>query len=142
MIWMNTFQILKDFPLFGSGLGTFGQIFPMYRTFHLQELITHSENDFLQLASEVGLIGFGLLLTLFLYIFLKAISRIRLLPNWEPQRYIGIGGLIGILALMFHSMVERNLQIPSNAFLFTFLWALVLQVASQNRSRGNGGELR
>jgi O-antigen ligase len=142
MIWVNTFQILKDFPLFGSGLGTFGQIFPMYRTFHLQELITHSENDFLQLASEVGLIGFGLLLTLFLYIFLKAVSRIRSLPNWEPQRYIGIGGLIGILALMFHSMVERNLQIPSNAFLFTFLWALVLQVASQNRSRGNGGELR
>ena len=132
MIWVNTFQILKDFPLFGSGLGTFGQIFPMYRTFHMLGLVTHAENDFLQLASEVGLIGFGLLLTLFLYIFLKAISRIRLLPNWEPQRYIGIGGLIGILALMFHSMVERNLQIPSNAFLYTLILAIVLRTSHKS----------
>jgi hypothetical protein len=130
MIWVNTFQILKDFPLFGSGLGTFSQIFPMYRTFHIQELVTHSENDFLQLASEVGLIGFGLLLTVFLYIFLKVTSGIRSLPYWEPRRYVGIGGLVGILALMFHSMVERNLQIPANAFLFTFIWALVLKTAA------------
>jgi O-antigen ligase len=60
MIWLDTFQILKDFVLFGSGLGTFIQLFPMYRSFHIRGLVTHSENDFLQLASEVGLIGIGL----------------------------------------------------------------------------------
>jgi hypothetical protein len=38
---------------------------------------------------------------------------------------------VGILALMFHSMVERNIQVPANAFLFTFLWALVLKVTNR-----------
>ncbi|MEI9478854.1 MAG: O-antigen ligase family protein, partial [Deltaproteobacteria bacterium] len=55
MIWVNTFRILQDYPLFGSGLGTFTQVFPMYRSFHIRGLVTHAENDFLQLASEVGL---------------------------------------------------------------------------------------
>ena len=125
-IWKNTFQILKDFPLFGSGLGTFTYIFPMYRTLHIQGLATHAENDFLQLASEVGLVGIGLLLILFLFLSYKAISGIRLLTHRDSGRYIGIGSLVGILALMFHSLVERNIQVPSNAFLYTVLWAIVL----------------
>jgi len=38
---------------------------------------------------------------------------------------------VGILALIFHSMVERNIQVPANAFLFAFLWALVLKIATR-----------
>jgi O-antigen ligase len=134
MIWANTFQILRNFPLFGSGLGTFSQIFPMYRSFHIQGFVTHAENDYLQLASEVGFIGIGLLLILFIFLFFKIVSGIRSLSPWEPQRFIRIGGLVGILALMFHSLVERNIQVPANAFLFTFILALVLQPISQGGS--------
>jgi O-antigen ligase len=131
MIWANTFDIIKDFPALGSGLGTFGMIFPMYRSFHMRRLVTHAENDFLQLASEVGLVGIGLLLILFIFLFIKGVSGIRSLSHSESQRYIGIGGLVGILALMFHSIVERNLQVPANAFLYTFIWALVFQTVPQ-----------
>ena len=127
--WVNTFQIFKDFPMFGSGLGTFIQVFPMYRSIHIQGLVSHAENDFLQLASEVGVIGLGLLLVLFFYLFMKALSGIRSLSESEPGRHIAIGGLVGILALMFHSLVERNIQVPANAFLYTFIFALVLRIA-------------
>lgn len=91
--------------------------------------MSHAENDFLQLASEVGLIGMGILLILFIFLFVRAVSAIRSMSVTDSGRYIGIGGLVGILALMFHSIVERNLQVPANAFLFTFLWALVLKTA-------------
>ena len=131
VFWVNTFQMFKDFPIFGSGLGTFTWVFPMYRSFHLIGVATHAENDFLQLASEVGVVGIGLLLILFLFLFYKAISGIRLLSHRESGRYIAIGGLVGILALMFHSIVERNIQVPSNAFLYTLLWAMVLRISFQ-----------
>jgi len=131
MIWKNTFQIFKDFPLIGSGLGTFVHVFPMYRSFHIRGLVTHAENDFLQLTSEVGLIGTGLLLILFLLLFFNVISGISSMSRRDSQRYIGIGGLVGILALMFHSLVERNIQVPANAFLFTFLWAVVLRISTK-----------
>jgi len=133
VIWENTLQILKDFPLFGSGLGAFAQIFPMYRTFHFRGLVTHAENDFLQLASEVGLVGLGLLAILFLFLFFKGGRRIR--SETPPQRYIGIGALTGILALMFYSLVEKNLQVPANALLYTLLWGLTITPSVQKRRR-------
>jgi len=130
-IWTNTFQIIKDFPLLGSGLGTFIQIFPAYRSFHVEGFVSHAENDLLQLASEVGCVGIGLLIIAFLLLFYKAFSGIRKLSPEDTQRYIGIGGLVGILALMLHSMVERNIQVPANAFLFTFILALVLKISTK-----------
>ncbi len=126
--WQNTFEIFKDFPLFGTGLGTFAWVFPMYRSDHFIGMATHAENDYLQLASEVGLVGAGMLLMLLIFLFYKAVSGVRLLSHRDPERYIGVGGLVGILALMLHSIVERNIQVPSNAFLYTILWAIVLRI--------------
>ena len=131
MIWQNTQAIVKDFPLVGTGLGTFTQVFPMHRSFHIRGLVTHAENDFLQLVSEVGIIGFGLVCALFLILIVRAVLDIRSLSPTEPQRYLGIGGLVGILALMCHSVVERNIQVPANAFLWTLLWAIVLKAGTR-----------
>jgi O-antigen ligase len=142
-IWADAFKVVEDFPILGSGLGTFSQIFPMYKSFHIRRFVSHAENDFLQLASEVGLIGVGILLILFIGLFVKVVCGIRSISITDSRRYIGIGGLVGILALMFHSMVERNLQVPANAFLFTFLWALILRMGSFKQSeRAMAGEIR
>lgn len=132
--WVNTFQIIKDYPLFGTGLGTFTQVFPMYRSFHIRGLVTHAENDFLQLISEVGLLGIGLLGILFFYLFYRGVSGIRSLSYGNPERYVGMGGMIGILALMFHSIVERNIQVPANAFLYAFILTLVLRISVKGKT--------
>ncbi len=127
--WVDTFEIFRDFPVLGSGLGTFTVVFPMYRSFHIVGLDIQAENDFLQLAAETGLVGAGILVALFLFLFYKAASGIGSLSHGEPQRYIGLGGLVGILALMFHSIVQKNLQLPANAFLYTVIWVIVLRIA-------------
>ena len=90
--------------------------------------MTHGENDFLQLASEAGLLGISVLGFLVLYLFLKAYRGIHVLSSRKTQRYIVMGGLVGILALMFHSSMERNIQVSANAFLFTYLWAFILKL--------------
>ena len=135
MFWVNTFQIYKDFPIFGSGLGTFFQVFPMYRSSHIVGLVTHAENDFLQLLSEVGALGMSPVVILFFFLLWKVFSGVRALTDGEPARYIALGGLVGILALMFHSLVERNIQVPANAFLYTFVFALVLRVAQISQAK-------
>jgi hypothetical protein len=48
-----------------------------------------------------------------------------------------MGGLVGILALMFHSLVERNIQVPANAFLYTFIFALVLRISTGGVNKPN-----
>ena len=128
IFWVDTFQILRDFPFFGSGLGTFPQVFPMYRSFHIQGVITHAENDLLQIASEVGLIGISVLLFIFLYLFNKVIHQIRSLSTTNQQFYVSIGALVGILSLMVHSLVERNILVPANSFLYIYLWANLIKI--------------
>jgi hypothetical protein len=43
--------------------------------------------------------------------------------------------LTGILALMFYSLVEKNLQVPANALLYAFLWGLAITSSLQKRTR-------
>jgi O-antigen ligase len=133
--WANTVQIYRDFPIFGTGLGTFFQVFPMYRSSYIMGLVTHAENDFLQLLSEVGTLGIGPLVILFFFLLWKVFSGIRALADGEPARYIALGGLVGILALMFHSLVERNIQVPANAFLYTLIFALILRTAPASKEK-------
>lgn len=137
-LWQNTWEIVRDYPLFGIGLGTFTQVFPMYRSFHIRGLVTHAENDFLQFMAEAGIPGIGILLALFLYLFYRAGVGIRSFSHRDPERLIGRGGAIGILALMFHSLVERNIQIPANAFLYTVIWGIVLRTSSFEEGRRRG----
>ena len=141
-MWKDTARIIMDYPLLGTGLGTFTQIYPLYRSLHLYGTATHAENDFLQLASEVGLLGTGVLSILFLYLFSKAVSGLRDLSPRTPDRYVGMGGLVGGVALMFHSMVERNIQVPANALLFTLIWGIVLRIAWPLRHSNLGVEKR
>ena len=135
LFWKDTIRLWKDFIFFGSGLGTFAQIFPMYQTFFMNAFITHAENDLLQLMAEIGLIGFTLISALFFILFRKVTKGIRSLKEGDPRRYIAMGGTVGILALILHSFVERNLQVPANAFLFAFLWGLVLRLAHPPSSK-------
>ncbi len=137
MTWATTIQIVRDFPLLGSGLGTFAWIFRIYQPSPVDGVVTHAENDFLQLASEVGLVGVGLLLVASGFLFFKGVSALRSSFLFSRrERYVGVGAMVGILALMFHSTVERNLQIPANAFLFTFIWTLVLGLRPEKKTAG------
>jgi len=113
-IWENTFQIIKDFPLLGTGLGTFPQMFPLYQSFHVQGIVTHAENDYLQLASEIGIVSSLLIFSGFILILFKIFPRTHSFSN--SRRYIVLSGAVGIFAIVLHSLFERNIQIPSNMF--------------------------
>ena len=81
------------------------------------------------------------LLILFASFFYKAVSGVRSFSPGDPRRSAGMGGLVGILALMFDGLVEKNFQIPSNAFLFTFIFALVLRVGKEPDKPNKPNEL-
>jgi len=39
LVWKDIITIIKDFPLFGTGLGTFGYIYPLYRVSILEPIV-------------------------------------------------------------------------------------------------------
>ncbi|MFH0855465.1 MAG: O-antigen ligase family protein [Candidatus Omnitrophota bacterium] len=57
-MWSDTLKIARDFPLTGTGFGTFPSIFPKYRTHEWRgQFLRYAHCDYLQLASETGVIG-------------------------------------------------------------------------------------
>ncbi len=72
----DTLRVIKDFPIFGSGLNTFATNFTHYRTFdYTPNFLRYTHNDYLQLVSETGLAGM-IFLFAFLFYFVSCTRRV------------------------------------------------------------------
>lgn len=112
----------KDYPVFGSGLGSFPVVFPRYSAQGTAVSYTHAHNDYLEFGAETGLIGITLLGLIVLLSFAAAL-RAQYLRRDPVMRGVSFAAMMGIIALMIHSSVDFNLQIPANALTFMLLLA-------------------
>jgi putative inorganic carbon (HCO3(-)) transporter len=112
----------KDYPLLGSGLGSFPAVFPRYSGEGTALSYTHAHNDYLEFAAEVGIVGIALLGLMVSMSFIAALraQRVRRDP---VMRGISFASMMAITALMIHCTVDFNLQIPANALTFMQLLA-------------------
>lgn len=126
-IWKDTIDIIKDFPIFGAGLGNFGLAYTLYKKEASWPLMyNHAHNDYLELAAETGLIGLILVLWAIIAFSRKAAENLGdYLPQKDPLRYyLFLGCLSGMFGMLIHAITEFNFQIPSNTYYFTFLLGL------------------
>ena len=115
-------QMWKDYPVFGSGLGSFPVVFPRYSAAGTLVSYTHAHNDYLEFAAEAGALGLSLLGLMVLMSFAAAL-RAQYLRRDPLMRGLSFAAMMGILALMIHSSVDFNLQIPAIALTFMLLLA-------------------
>ena len=74
-VYLDTINMTKDFPVFGTGLGTFQYIYPGYKTLQSQAYYYHAHNDYLELISDSGPVGFVIVLSGFIMFFWKTLAR-------------------------------------------------------------------
>ncbi|MGH8119009.1 MAG: O-antigen ligase family protein, partial [Gammaproteobacteria bacterium] len=114
----------SDYTLTGSGLGTFYAVFPRYKTvLEAGGFYKHAHNDYLEFGSETGIIGLCMMGAVVLLSLVTAlIAQYR---RHDPlMRGISFAAIMGITAILIHSTVDFNLQIPANALTFMLLLAL------------------
>lgn len=112
------YTMVGDFWLTGSGAGTFQWVFPAYKTEALGSgYYEHAHNDFLELLSEQGVIGFVLAGSAICILLLKIVSAYfrRRDPLMRGALFFSLCSAISLLA---HGLVDFNLNIPANAALF------------------------
>lgn len=131
-VWKDAVKIAEDHPYMGSGPGTFGAVFPEYKTVPDPVFYEHAHNDYVQLLAETGTVGFGLGLgTLgFLGGFLLAGGRARRNPR---ARALLLGVATGMAAILIHGLSDFNFHIPANAALFAVLSGLAWNLARPER---------
>jgi O-antigen ligase len=125
-IWKQAGGILRDYPAVGTGLGTFPVSFRRYQTALLELQVDHAHNDYLEVATDTGIAGAVLLFVPILWLLVKMIVAYAGARN--PYRRSVLLACIGsIAALLIHSTMDFNLQIPANALLF----AVVLGIGAK-----------
>ncbi|MDV7102869.1 O-antigen ligase family protein [Vibrio sp. TH_r3] len=120
VLW--SMDIIKDYPLTGTGLGSFYSTFPSYSQYNIGYYdFTH--NDYIQFAAEVGIpavLVLGCMVLIGLWFSFNAM-RTR---NSRILKGTALGCFMAIIGMLIHITVDFNLQAPANAV--TFLLVLVL----------------
>jgi O-antigen ligase len=117
----DTWQIFLHNPVAGTGLGTLQLVYPQYESLYDGKIVNHTHNDYLEALAETGILG-GLCCAWFLGVLLsESLKRFRQLNN-SFAGALQLSGLVACAGFLVHGLVDFNLHIPSNAFLF-FLMA-------------------
>jgi O-antigen ligase len=118
-----TIEYWQDYLWTGSGLGSYYLTFPRYRGGDVKVFYDHAHNDYLEFGAETGIIGVllvGSIVVLSLGLALLAQYRRR----DSLSRGMAFSAVMAITALLIHSSVDFNLQIPANAATFIVILAM------------------
>ena len=115
-------NLIKDYPIVGSGPGSWYVAFPRYRGGDLAHFFDYAHNDFAQFTAESGAIGAALLAAIVVWSLVVAL-RAQYRRRDPLMRGLSFAAIMGVTAILIHSSVDFNLQIPANAMLFMVLLA-------------------
>ena len=121
-IFHDTFQLIRNSPWCGVGLGNFNSIFGLFRKESVAELtVLHPESDWLWLWSEAGWPAVAVLLLTTLLVF----RWIFPLQEGTNQR-LRLAALIAALIFAIHGLVDVSGHRVGTAFAGLFLFGLAL----------------
>ncbi len=121
----DTFSMWQKFPLMGIGAGSYEHVYPSHKGDDIPStrLYNHAHNDYLQFLVEYGALAFSLMAAAVLWCLIWAVQAMRLRRS-NLHKGLGFSACMGIIALLIHSAVDFNLQIPANSFMFMFMLVL------------------
>ncbi len=119
--------ILKDFPFFGTGLGTYQWISKAYQITGAAVFFKpHVLDDYLELMTDTGIVGFLLWLPAFIFWSALCVKKCLKSPSrWS--RIMGFSSFVAMGLLVVLSTVDYYLKTPAIALLFVFYVALFVR---------------
>ena len=131
LAWQGTTKMIMDYPLFGTGPGTFALVFTQYQPPGLACQFTKTHNDYLHFTADLGLLVLPIMLYMGFGLYRKGLAKLK-----SPSRLVRgttLGALSSITAISCHSIVDFNLHIPANTLLFVVLAAIAVAPSPKTR---------
>ena len=127
-IWSDSLKIVADFPVTGTGIGTFGDVYPNYQSFSGRVTDTFAPNDYLALLGTGGMIA-----VFFMGWFMVSVLRSTYAAFRQRRdstcRFLYLGAIAGLAGMGTHSLLDANLQVGNNGLYFFFLFSLLVSAA-------------
>ena len=87
--------LIREYPLTGSGLGTYESAFYRFKTVAPMGTVDYAHNDYMQVMAEMGLIGFAVGL-FFIVRTMQRTLRGAVYARSMDHRYLAIGCVAAI----------------------------------------------
>lgn len=130
----NTIAAWTRFPLFGTGLGTYEVVYPMFDSSYIRSLATHAENEYVQTLAETGFVGFLALAVFGAGVWASFARSINARSCSISSAAYGLG--FGLLAVLIHSLSDFGQHLPANAMLTSVSCGLLITVCQNGAGRG------
>ena len=133
-VYQQTITAIEDHALLGSGLGSFPQIFQLYRTSDnlRRGYVEKAHNSYLENMLELGLPASACL-------FLALLGLARLCWQGMAERardhHFAAMGLAASTVVGLHSLVDFSLQIPAVTVAYMFLMGIAVAQSFSSRQR-------
>ena len=138
--WSVALDVIKAYPVTGSGLGSFGVIYTRFDSRNGLFRLEQAHNDYLQVLSDGGIIGAALGLWFILILFRRGFARRETRDHF--RRGVITGALAGCFAVLVHSFFDFTLHTTANALLFLILAALATQDGRVDQTAPHRGSHR
>jgi len=107
--WAAAGQNIKAHPLFGSGPGTFATVYQTLKRPDA-EMARLVHNDYLQQASDSGILAAMLFVVMVGYVLLAGCRW------WKHGSWTEFGVILGLTLLLLQSLVEFGFYVPATAW--------------------------
>ena len=131
-IFVSSVAALGAFFPFGSGLGTFPEVYRRFQPDDIAQFVNHVHNDYIEYVFEGGLVAAAVIL-LFLVVYVRARPRLLRLPRWGTLSFMQAGAGLGLLLMALHGLTDYNWHIPANAIYFALLAGVFLHRGEDQR---------
>ena len=115
--------MLQQHWLFGIGLGTTGDVWPMYRSH--SSAVAHEGSSLFALGAEIGIVGIGIICLMILYVLLRSMIVFRSLD--QDGRIALAGSWGGLVGLLLYAAVGPALDLPVVLGLALFALACLMR---------------
>ncbi len=123
--WRTTMNVIRDYPMLGSGLGSIGAVYTRYDTKNGLYRLEQAHNDYLQTLSDAGALGAVLGLAFIVILFRRGFARRETHDKFRAA--VTTGALAGCFAVLVHSLFDFTLHTTANALLFLILAGIATQ---------------
>lgn len=128
-LWKTAGRIFEDFPILGAGIGMYDKLICKYSDKGLEFL--HAHNTYLEIASEMGLVGLLAFLWIFAVFFKNALRIIKKTSDNHRIILLGLSG--SILSVLIYGLASSIITVGTqSAPLFWILLGMASGLISKS----------
>jgi putative inorganic carbon (hco3(-)) transporter len=136
-IWRDSLDIIRDFPLTGTGAGAFSTAMRLYQTNDRTYYWNEAHNQYVQVAAEGGLMLAVPALVALASLTAAGVRALR--RSDDPLHWMRLGASASLVAVAVQSIWETGLTLPASGMLAAVAAAILVHISRHpsNAPAGN-----